>query len=312
MLTLLALACVQDPRLPLDRPLPDPPTERARAAVERAVGWLDTALDDPAVPVNLDAVIAFWNVARTFRSPALDARLVKLRETQDRPGEPRRRFYTPEARLAENPSTRWTPAPDTHPNRILVEVLYCPEWGLRPESVAWICSTLRDGGGRSSAHGAWFLSMAVDGGCVARDQTCLDDLAEELVAGAAIDRPLDTPVEADLLGEQVLFGLLAGVSPERLGSAVDRLIAVQQADGGFGTPDQVSAHAALVASWGLTEWIRRQQPSMSAVAPNAPAVPGPPPGVPPVPIAKPTPGTEAPDPSRQITPIDGPPLPPAP
>lgn len=243
--------------------------------------------------------------------------MAELRARHDRPGEPRRRLYAPEARLGENPSLAWTPEPGMHPNPVLVEVLYCAEWGLRPVTVDWICTELRDGGGRSSAHAAWFLSLAVDARCVDRAATCLDAVAGELRAGAAVERPLDTPVERDLLGEQILFGLLAGVAPDDLGSAVDRLVATQQSDGGFGPPDQhppdrVTAHATFVAAWALTEWVRDQQPSVSEVSPKEPAAPGPPPGAPPVPSAKPTPDAVDAEPFRQTMPSDAPPPPPAP
>jgi hypothetical protein len=288
LLTTLVLACARDPRLPLDRPLPCAAAceraERARIAVDRAIGWLDDAQDDPAVPMNIDAVTAVTEVARTFRSARLDALAVALRTELDRPGEPRRRLYTPDARLAENPSTWWTATgPEVGPNQVLVEVLYCPEWGLRAETVTWLCGPLRDDGGRGSTHAAWFLSLAVDAGCLTRSATCLDALADELRAGAAVERPLESPVERDLLGEQILFGLVAGVDPASLASAVDRLIAVQQPDGAFGPPDKITAHATLVAAWGLTGWIRAQQPSASATSPNAPGEPRPTPPAPPLP-----------------------------
>ena len=315
---LIFLSCTRDPRLPLDRPLPcGPRCDAAQVAVDRAIGWIDTATDDPELSLNLDVLIATANIARTFRSTQLDALVAELRTRHDRPGEPRRRLYAPEARLAENPSTAWTPVPGMHPNPVLVEVLYCAEWGLRPVTVDWICTELRDDGGRSSAHAAWFLSIAVDGDCVDRAATCLDAVAGELRAGAAVERPLDTAVERDLLGEQILFGLLAGVEPDAYASAVDRLIATQQPDGGFGSvdrvpSDRVGAHATFVAAWALTEWVRRQQPSVSEVRPKAPEAPSPPPGAPPVPSAKPTPETVDAEPFRQTIPSDAPPPPPAP
>lgn len=312
-ISLVLSACAHDPRLPLDRPLAcGPRCEAARRSVDASIGWLDTTSADPDIPSNLDVLVATWNIAQVFRSRPLDALVARLRAEKDRPGEPRRRFYVPDARLDESPSAGWVPAPGLHMNYALVEVLYCPEWGLRPETVDWICAELRDDGGRTSAHAAWFLSIAVDGGCVARASTCLDTLAGEMRDGAAAERPLDTADARDLLAEQILFGLMAGVPPETLAPAVDRLLAAQQPDGGWGTPDTISLHATAASAWSLTEWIGRQQPSVSAVSPKEPAAPEPAPGAPPLPSANPTPTSDAVDPPRQTIPAEGPPPPPPP
>jgi hypothetical protein len=261
------LACSNDPRIPLDRPLACAPgcerRERARVAVSRAVDWLAARAEQPDLPDSLDLLIATTAIDRRFRSPRLDALRAALAKV-DRPGDPRRRAFDPTARLPEDPSAGWTASPGAslEPNLLLVEALYCPEYGMRPASIRWLCDDLRDDGGPRSGHATWYLTLAVDAGCVPRASTCLDPLVDELRSHALAEpAPVET-VARDRLAEQVLFSLLAGADPAPLAPAVDKLLAAQRADGAFAddAADQrpfAPIHATLVGGWALAEWAAR-------------------------------------------------------
>ncbi|MEQ1566518.1 MAG: hypothetical protein ABMA64_12825 [Myxococcota bacterium] len=271
------MACAApDPRPDLDAPLACAPgcarAESARAAWSAGVRWLTRVTADPSVPVSVDLYVALAPTARRFRSAALDQLLVQLRDRADRPGDPRRRAWDPSARLAENPSASWSAAPGAtlHPNRALVEALYCPEHGMRPETVRWLCEDWRDAGGPASAHAAWFLSLAVGQGCTPRSETCLDALVTELVTAAhAEPAPVGTE-DRDRLAEQLLFARLGGAPPATLGAEVDQLVASQRQDGAFAAPADPESrwavvHATVASVWALSEWLAAdQQPSSSA------------------------------------------------
>ena len=120
-----------------------------------------------------------------------------------------------------------------------------------------------DDGGPSSVHTAWFLALADAAGCAPRATTCLDPVLAEIIDASRYEpAPTDT-TGIDRLGEQVLFGTIAGAEPGALAPAVDRLLGVQRADGAFAapgatdTPDAArrEVHATLVGIWGLTVWL---------------------------------------------------------
>lgn len=286
MLGVLLLACSSPPpRAPvaapeppapagppwaLDRPLPCAPgcalDEQVRAAVAQGVAWLDrTAATpesrDPRLRLTLDVAIGLHGIGRVYRGEALDTLITRLGPELDRGGDPRRRAFDATARLPAEAVASWTPQPGarTSPNRALVEAMYCPEHGFRPQSVQWVCAELRDGGGLLSAHAAWILDLAVDAGCVDRDATCLDTVVTELENAAATPGPLAATMDRDRLAEQVLFGARAGLPPAALEPAVRALLAAQGPDGGFGVPTEEEPpwwgyHATLAATWGLAEW----------------------------------------------------------
>ncbi|MEQ1502778.1 MAG: hypothetical protein ABMB14_11140 [Myxococcota bacterium] len=256
------LGCGSDPRQPLDAPWACAPgcarVEAAREAVVRAVPVIARNAADPGVDQNLDVALCTGGIAGIYRSRTLDRLRAGFGPDVVRPGDPRRRLVVPTARLDEDPSGWWAvgqPGIEVHQSQVLVEVLYCPEYGLRRSTIDWICGPFRDGGGRGSTHAAWFLDLAVDAGCVPRADTCLDPVVDELVTGAlGWTSPPTTDLDRDLLAEQILFAVLAGSPPEPLAAAVDRLLASQQPDGGFGAPDRIGAHATFTAGWALAAW----------------------------------------------------------
>jgi hypothetical protein len=243
---------------------PPPPApsreDRAAHAVSAAVRALDAWTTDEAWVDRLDALIALEGIRAVRPDPAVDALAARLRPVLDTGGDPRRRWWDRAARWPPEVDYTWTPVPGkaVSTNFALVEALYCPDHALRPETVAWMCGTLRDDGGRSSGHAAWILDVALDQGCVARADTCQDALRDELVAASLRPVPLDDTVSRDLLAEQILFATLAGAPREALVPAVDRLLAVQEPDGSFGAPGDRSfpaQHATAVGAWGLAEWL---------------------------------------------------------
>lgn len=307
---------------PVPSPPPPPPSPEA-LAIDRAIGWLVHAYDDPDLPLNLETPIALVPLAGRVHDPRLDALVARLLPLTDRPGDPRRRAYDPSARLPEAPATWWEAAPGAkvHPSQVFVEVLYCPEHGLRPSTIRWMCDTFRDHAGPSSAHSAWYLALAVDAGCVPRADTCLDALVTELVDGSTTEPPPTGTTAIDRLAEQVLFGRMGGASREQLAVGVDRLLGAQRPDGAFAAIDDTATdrdaargrvHATLVSVWALSLALPDQQPSSSVDSPEAPAAPGPPPPGPPAPSENDTPSVVNDEPPRQTTPIDAPPAPPPP
>jgi hypothetical protein len=149
----------------------------------------------------------------------------------------------------------FTPGPDVSPNRALVEALYCPEHGFRPETAVWVCRDLRDEGGYASAHAAWILAIAVEQGCVSRQLTCLDHVRDELLAALRREEPLGTTAAVDLHAERILFGRMAGAPPDLLRPPIERLLAVQRPDGAFADPADgwAATHATLAATWALAQ-----------------------------------------------------------
>jgi hypothetical protein len=243
-------------------PAPPPPTreERAATAVAAALSAIDERTRAPDTLFRLDVPIALAGL-RDLRpgDAGIEALLARAVTVLDTGGDPRRRAWDPAASWPADQDYTWTPVPGkvVSPNLALVEVLYCTQHPLRPETVEWVCATLRDGGGRQSGHAAWYLDLAVDQGCVARERTCLDALRDELLAAGARPTDLASTDARDLLAEQVLFGARAGASHAALAPAVDALLAVQGADGSFGAPGDTTfpaLHATLAAAWGLETW----------------------------------------------------------
>lgn len=253
--------------LPLDRPLPCAPgcrrEESARASVDRAVGWLATHTPDTD-ELRVDLPIMYAEMLRVWRSERLASEQARMVAGLDSGTDPRRRAWDPTARLPDGPPT-WTPTPGQKltPNYALVEALYCAERGMRPEASRWVCAELRDEGGVYSGHAAWIEAIAVGNGCLDRSATCLDELRDELVAGALADRARPTTLERDELGEQILFAIMAGADAGTLDPAVDRLLAMQAEGGSFGapTPDEklwFDVHATLVGAAALSLWVERE------------------------------------------------------
>ncbi|MCA9490804.1 MAG: hypothetical protein KC621_12835 [Myxococcales bacterium] len=250
--------------LPLDAPLPCAPScareEAARVGVHRALGWLAAHTPDTD-ELRVDLPIMYPEMLRVWRSELLVAEQQRMVAGLDSGTDPRRRAWDPSARLPEGPPT-WTPTPGQKvtPNYALVEALYCTERGMRPEASTWVCAELRDGGGVYSAHAAWIEALAVRNGCLTREATCLDELRDELIAGALADRPLTTTLERDEFGEQILFGKMAGAESRALQPAIDRLLGLQDESGSFGAPTRdeppwYAVHATLVGAAALTLWL---------------------------------------------------------
>lgn len=260
MIALLAACGSPPPPPPPPAPLPPSRAERAAAAVDRALASLDERTAQADEKLRLDVPIGLAAVQAARPHPRAEATLARLVPIVDHGGDPRRRAWDRTATWPADQDYTWTPTPGRKlsPNYPLVEAMYCRSHPLRAEAVRWVCDELRDDGGLLSGHAAWILRVAVDEGCLAREATCLDALRDELVAGAAREVDLTDTLARDTLGEQILFGLLAGAEPAALDGAVDRLLAVQGEDGSFGAPGDASfasLHATTVGAWGLSVWL---------------------------------------------------------
>ncbi|MBX2796775.1 MAG: hypothetical protein KTR31_03870 [Myxococcales bacterium] len=262
----LALQLPAALEVPLPCDVACPRAEAVRVAVARGIDGLDAASREPDVHTNLDVLIALHEVRSVFASQRLDALWARVLPELDSGGDPRRRFWDASHRMPpEFPGHTWTPDPaqKVSPNRLLVEALYCPEHGFRSEVGAYACQVFRDDGGLMSAHAAWGLAVAVDGGCIEREATCLDEVRDELVAAALANPPLTTTREVDAHAEQLVFALMAGAAPTDLAAVVDRLLAAQGSDGAWAVPTAGEdpwwgMHATLAALWGTSAWVQRR------------------------------------------------------
>jgi hypothetical protein len=236
------------------RPEPDLKGSLARASTFLAAF--------PPEQLRFDAAIGLASIRERTDSEALQRAYRNARTVADRDADnPMRRIWDKSARHSVESVSRWqVPAAGTrvNPNRVVEEALFCPENGLRPETLAYIAGPMRDEGGYHSAHGLWALAIARDQGCL--DGPTFASAATPLIAEIRKNQP-DQPgpatLDVDLFGERILMLLLAGDQDPRIDRWIAALISRQQSDGGWGTeaPGQdryYRYHATLVAAWALS------------------------------------------------------------
>lgn len=224
------------------------------APVERAGRWM---AQFPVDELRFDAAVGLSQVLKLTDSPELRAAYARARQVADRDTDhPHRRFFDAEARVTKAQVTKWS-ATDAkvNVNRPVDEALWCDVHGLRPQTVTYASTAMRDGGGYRSTHALWVLLLA-------RERGCLDEKAFAKASAAVRaelrkaqpEQPGEQALDVDLYAERLLFLLLAGERDATLEAWGERLARRQNADGSFGAPGDFAYaryHATLAATWAL-------------------------------------------------------------
>lgn len=241
-------------------PLPDAPDdwERIGQALAKAGAWLAEAGREGEL--RYDAAIGVSEVTRIVTDPswALAKEQALTRAARDA-DNPARRLFEPDFRVAPGKTTSWTaPAPGRRIpyNAVVAEALHCPEHGWRPQSEAYACGAMRDGG-YGTTHALWALQIARGAGCT--PAPCLPELHRELVALLSAPWPDPLPLQAlDLRAEAAVMLLRDG---QPVGDTLEQLMSLQGQDGSWGSEGDREAlryHATLLASWALALGLERR------------------------------------------------------
>ena len=262
------------PRWPIEL-APDPPgtTLRARAerAVARAAAWMAAF---PAADLRFDAAVMLAGIRRTVDGDALRRAFATARPVADHDDDnPQRRFWIAGFESPRPHTAAWripgSGEPRANTNRPVAEALHCARNGWRPETMAYVCGPMRDGGGYYTAHALWALALARENGCVtdAASRPCVRALSEELIAAQPATLAPTTTLDVDLYAERVMVLAYADTAAPRLGDWIRALLERQTDDGSWGVrvPDEPPYHryhATGMSAWALAEWMRRAVPSV--------------------------------------------------
>jgi hypothetical protein len=265
-LVLLAVATGAARARPVDLSAATGPCAAVAPALGRAAGWLAAF---PAADLRFDAAVMLSETRRQVDGDALRRAFDVARMVADRDDDnPQRRFWVPDLAAPPEHTSRWTvpatPGARVNTNRVVAEALYCAENGWRPETMAYVCGPMRDGGGYHSTHALWALDLARRRGCVTKPafHACARAIAAEVVAAQPARLAPARSLDVDLYAERLLVLARAGWPVRRLDPWARALLARQNADGSWAVPDAEEPsyhayHATAVATWALAEWCRR-------------------------------------------------------
>jgi hypothetical protein len=237
-------------------------------AVARAAAWLEAF---PSDELRFDAAIMLHELRRTVDGEALAHAFATARAVADHDDDnPQRRFWLPSFASPPEHTSRWTVpapgAPRVNTNRVLIEALHCADNGWRPETMAYLCGPMRDGGGYQSTHALWALDIARRRGCVTKSEfhRCARPIAAELDAAERAPMAPTASLDIDLFAERLLMLALAGWPVARLDPWAHALMRRQQPDGSWTVPgaDEPAYHryhATAMTAWALSEWCRRRR-----------------------------------------------------
>jgi len=235
-------------------------------AVTRAAPWL---VAFPKEDLRFDAAIMLSQLRRTIDGEALTRAFETARVVADHDDDnPQRRFWMPDFTSPPEHTARWTLPSDgkarVNTNRVLIEALHCKENGWRPETMAYVCGPMRDGGGYESTHALWALDLARRRGCVTKAEfhRCARPIAVELDAAERVPLAPARSLDLDLFAERLLMLAMAGWPTGRLEPWAHELLRRQQPDGSWTVPgaDEPAYHryhATAMSAWALAEWCRR-------------------------------------------------------
>jgi hypothetical protein len=236
------------------------------AALDRAAAWLAAF---PAAELRFDAAVMLSETRRQVDDEALRQAFAAARDVADRDDDnPQRRFWIDDFTAPADHTSRWTLPPASggrvNTNRVVSEALFCAEHGWRPETMAYVCGPMRDGGGYESTHALWALDIARRRGCVAGAafHACARPIAAELAAAQPERLAPARSLDVDLWAERLLVLARAGWPRRRLDPWVAALLAHQAPDGSWavpsdGEPRYYAYHATAISTWALAEWCRR-------------------------------------------------------
>src|SRR5690242_3009684 len=206
-------------------------------AIARAARWLAAF---PAEDLRFDAAIMLSQTRLCVDGEALGRAFERARAVADRDEDnPQRRFWVPELAAPPEHTSRWTlpstPGARVNTNRVVAEALFCAENGWRPETAAYACGPMRDGGGYESTHALWALDLARRRGCLARPafHACARDIAAELAAAQPERLAPAHSLDVDVWAERVMVLARAGWPRRRLDGWARALVDVQRPDGSW-------------------------------------------------------------------------------
>jgi hypothetical protein len=238
---------------------------RLEHAVVRAARWLAAF---PPDDLRFDAAVVLTMIRRTVDDDDLRRAFAASRAVADRDDDnPQRRFWMPEFRSPPEHTSRWAVPTEAgarvNTNRVVAEALHCAENGWRPETQAYACGPMRDGGGYQTTHALWALDLARRSGCVSEAdfRPCARALQDELAAAPVALAPART-LDVDLYAERLVMLVTTGYATATLGERVHVLVGLAGDDGSFGVagtdePAYYRYHATALATWALVEWFRR-------------------------------------------------------
>ena len=247
---------------PVEAPAPPPvSTADVQGALARSAAW------SRAYPERLafDAHIGSWAIATLSNHPDWVALDRERRAVQPDKDHEHIRLWESEARLDRAYIHRWTPPVDgtrVNPNRVVTEALYCPEHGVRPQTLAYLCGPMRDEGGYHSTHALWALVLASEAGCAVQPD-CSDALVTEMAANQPSPFSPATTLDIDLYGERLLMSCLATECGPEHDPWVATLLSLQAEDGSWSVPGtgepRFTYHATMIASWALSAWLDKRR-----------------------------------------------------
>lgn len=238
---------------------PAPTQAATRSAAERAADWMIAWPGEP----RFDAAIAAHEAWRAWGGePWATLRERRITGVRD-PDHEHRRFFDPDARLPAERVHGWSAPTDgsrINPNRVVTEALYCAEAGWRPETEAYACGAMRDGGGYHTTHALWALSVARANGC--SEAPCANDLVAELVAAQPDPLTAARSLDVDLYAERLLMSCMVGC-PAASDRWARRLLDAQLPDGSWGVSGADEDpyhryHATMMSAWALGLWSRER------------------------------------------------------
>lgn len=265
-LLLLAVAPGVAGARPVDLPAATGPCAAVAPALARAGDWLAAF---PPAELRFDAAVMLSQTRRRVDGEALRRAFEIARSVADRDDDnPQRRFWIAELAAPPEHTSRWTlpdaPGARVNTNRVVAEALFCAENGWRPETMAYACGRMRDGGGYHSTHALWALDLARRRGCVAKPafHACARAIAAEVLAAQPARLAPANSLDVDLYAERLLVLTLAGWPVRRLDPSARMLLARQNGDGSWAVPGAEEPayhgyHATAMATWALAEWCRR-------------------------------------------------------
>jgi hypothetical protein len=235
-------------------------------ALARAADWLAAF---PPAELRFDAAVMLSETRRRVDGDALRRAFAAARAVADHDDDnPQRRFWVEDLAAPPEHTSRWmvpvTPGVRVNTNRVVEEALFCAEHGWRPETMAYVCGSMRDGGGYHSTHALWALDLARRRGCVTKAafHACARPIAAELAVAQPERLAPARSLDVDLWAERLLVLARAGWPVRRLDPWARALLARQDADGSWTVarpeePPYHGYHATAMATWALAEWCRR-------------------------------------------------------
>ena len=232
--------------------------------VKKAAAWIYKQADENE---RFDSLIMLNYICRYSDEKNLikACRIIEEKQKED-DDNPFRRIWDPEFRSPEEYINGWA-VPEisenrVNVNRVMLELLYCSDYGIRNQTLNYIENIMLDGGGYHTTHGLWAIVLSAQNGCLSDEgfRRLADPYVEELY-DIQPEKLNEISAEiVDLFAERTVM-ILMSVSinteyskPEQLRHYISVIAEAQNKDGCWGSesenPDLVF-HSALLCVWAL-------------------------------------------------------------